>query len=84
MKNPFCFSALKLATGKKFRNLRRKIATLADHRLRGITDVISGIRVVKMNAWETCLERKIGETRRYRELIECNKEVKKKMLRKGY
>ena len=37
-----------------------------------------------MNAWETCLERKIGETRRYSALIERNKEVKKKILRKGY
>ena len=37
-----------------------------------------------MNAWETCLERKIGETRRCSALIERNKEVKKKILRKGY
>ena len=38
--------------GNVFKSLQDKAAKMTDKRLRQMHDVISGIRVLKMNAWE--------------------------------
>ena len=45
--------------------LQEKVTTLTDKRLRLIYDVISGIRVLKMNAWEWCFRDLVSGIRRY-------------------
>ena len=45
--------------------LQVKVTTLTDKRLRLIYDVISGIRVLKMNAWEWCFRDLVSGVRRY-------------------
>ena len=57
----FCQTTL----GNVFTSLRDKAARMTDKRLRLIHDVISGIRVLKMNAWEWCFHDLVSEVRRY-------------------
>ena len=48
-----------------FKSLQDKAAKMTDKRLRQMHDVISGIRVLKMNAWEWCFHDLVSEVRRY-------------------
>ena len=51
--------------GNVFKSLQDKAAKMTDKRLRQMHDVISGIRVLKMNAWEWCFHDLVSEVRRY-------------------
>ena len=53
------------ALGNVFKILQEKVATLTDRRLRIICDTVSGIRVLKMNAWEWCFRDLVSGVRRY-------------------
>ncbi|KAL9960216.1 hypothetical protein ACROYT_G033643 [Oculina patagonica] len=55
--------AYQTALGNVFRKLQSK-AKLTDRRLRLIYDVVSGIRVLKMNAWEWCFRDLVSSVRR--------------------
>ena len=46
-------------------NLRFRIATITDMRLRLMNNIILGIRAVKMNAWEWFFRERVLQTRRY-------------------
>ncbi|KAJ7353988.1 hypothetical protein OS493_030837 [Desmophyllum pertusum] len=56
--------AYQAALGSVFKILQEKVARLTDRRLRLIYDVISGIRVLKMNAWELCFRDLVSGIRR--------------------
>ncbi|XP_022093078.1 multidrug resistance-associated protein 4-like isoform X2 [Acanthaster planci] len=51
-------------TGKLFSKLRSKTALLSDARLRVMNEVISGMRVIKIFAWEQAFEKLVTERRR--------------------
>lgn len=53
------------ALGKFFKILQDRVAGLTDKRLQLVNDVISGIRVLKMNAWEWCFRDLVNGVRRY-------------------
>lgn len=53
------------ALGKFFKILQDRVAGLTDKRLKLVNDVISGIRVLKMNAWEWCFRDLVNGVRRY-------------------
>ena len=53
------------ALGKLFKILQDRVAQLTDKRLQLVYDVISGIRVLKMNAWEWCFRDLVYGVRRY-------------------
>ena len=57
--------AYQTTLGNVFKILQDKAAKLTDRRLQLIHDVISGIRVLKMNAWEWCLFNLVSGVRRY-------------------
>lgn len=44
--------------------LRSKTATLTDHRIRLMNEVVSGIRIIKMYAWEKPFSALVDEVRR--------------------
>lgn len=45
--------------------LRSKTAVLADKRIRMMNEVLSGIRIIKMYAWEKAFSAVVTEVRRY-------------------
>ena len=45
-------------------SLRSRIAAITDKRLRLMNNIISGIRAVKMNAWEWFFRERVLQTRR--------------------
>ena len=51
--------------------LRFKSAILTDKRVRIMNEIISGIRVIKMYAWENAFKRVVFDLRRYRSLLTC-------------
>ena len=53
------------ALGKLFKILQDRVAELTDKRLQLVHDVMSGIRVLKMNAWEWCFRDLVYGVRRY-------------------
>ena len=57
--------AYQTALGKLFKLLQDRVARLTDKRLQLVYDVISGIRVLKMNAWEWCFRDLVHGVRRY-------------------
>ena len=61
----FLICAIKALTGPILKRLRVKTATLTDRRLSIVSDVICGIRLLKMNAWEWKFEDLVGRIRRY-------------------
>ncbi|XP_022781314.1 multidrug resistance-associated protein 4-like [Stylophora pistillata] len=66
--------------GSVFKRLQDKVARLTDKRLRLIYDVISGIRVLKMNAWEWCFYDLVSKVRS----LELNIVYKKGVILAGY
>uniref|UniRef100_A0A4W5NGP0 ATP-binding cassette, sub-family C (CFTR/MRP), member 4 n=1 Tax=Hucho hucho TaxID=62062 RepID=A0A4W5NGP0_9TELE len=50
--------------GKLFGSLRSKTAVLTDNRIRTMNEVVSGIRIIKMYAWEKPFSALINEVRR--------------------
>ncbi|KAJ6216249.1 hypothetical protein RDWZM_007406 [Blomia tropicalis] len=70
---PVCFIGLGILflfipsnsfTGRIFLKLRTKVATLSDTRIRVINEIIKGMRVIKMYAWEKHFSALISEARR--------------------
>ncbi|KAL9960218.1 hypothetical protein ACROYT_G033645 [Oculina patagonica] len=72
--------AYQTALGNVFKILQEKVARLTDRRLRLIYDVVSGIRVLKMNAWEWCFRDLVSGVRR----SELNLVYKKGIILAGY
>ena len=58
------FVPLQLWLGRRFGELRGKIASLTDARVGAVSRVARGARVVKMSGWETRLSEEIGAVRR--------------------
>lgn len=52
------------ASSKLLRILRHEIIKKTDQRLQLVTDIIAGIRLIKINVWEPLMEKLIGEARR--------------------
>lgn len=50
--------------GKLMSNFRLKIADMTDKRCNVISDIIAGIRVIKMYAWETSFTKLVDGIRR--------------------
>ncbi|XP_017911776.1 PREDICTED: multidrug resistance-associated protein 4-like, partial [Capra hircus] len=69
------FMLLQIFSGKLFLSLRSKIAAFTDTRLRAMNEVITGIRTIKMYAWEKSFAELITRLRR--------KEISK-ILRSSY
>lgn len=51
--------------GKKVGYLRQKMASKTDERLRLINEIISGIQVIKMYAWEKPFSKLLRNARKY-------------------
>ena len=56
---------LRCGIGRVYRKLRRYTAFFMDQRLHLLSEVISGIRAIKINVWERVFERLINNIRRY-------------------
>lgn len=63
--------ACQTALGNVFKILQEKVATLTDRRLRLIYDIVCGIRVLKVNAWEWCFRDLVSDVRRYVVPLNC-------------
>ncbi|KAJ3591682.1 hypothetical protein NHX12_006814 [Muraenolepis orangiensis] len=63
--------------GRLFSSLRGQTATLTDDRIRIMSEVVSGIRVIKMYGWEKPFAQLVNEVRRK----ECSKVMKSSYLR---
>ncbi|KAG7282915.1 hypothetical protein CRUP_018415 [Coryphaenoides rupestris] len=56
---------MQTAFGRLFSTLRAQTATLTDDRIRIMSEVVSGIRIIKMYAWEMPFAELVNEVRRY-------------------
>ncbi|KAL9960115.1 hypothetical protein ACROYT_G033523 [Oculina patagonica] len=72
--------ACQTALGNVSKLLEDKVAKLSDRRMQIIYDVVSGIRVLKMNAWEWCFRDLVSNVRR----SELNLVYKKGVILAGY
>lgn len=50
--------------GRIFLKLRTKVAALSDTRIRYVNEIIKGMRVIKMYAWEKHFSKLVSEARR--------------------
>uniref|UniRef100_A0A3B4ZGW4 Multidrug resistance-associated protein 4-like n=1 Tax=Stegastes partitus TaxID=144197 RepID=A0A3B4ZGW4_9TELE len=73
----FVLMPLQTMFGRLFSVLRAETATLADERIRTMSEVISGIRVIKMYGWEKPFGALVDEVRR----MEISKIMKSSYLR---
>ena len=55
---------LRCGIGRVYRKMRQHTAFFMDHRLRLLSEVLSGIRVIKINAWERVFQQLIKDIRR--------------------
>ena len=67
----FVLIACQVALGKISKILEGKVTKLNDRRMRLIYDVVSGIRLLKMNAWEWCFRDLVSGVRRYVVSLNC-------------
>jgi ATP-binding cassette subfamily C (CFTR/MRP) protein 4 len=51
--------------GQRMVKCRREIAVAADKRLGAMSEVLNGVRVIKMYAWEAAFAQMVGQLRRY-------------------
>ena len=51
--------------GRMFRSVRQKTAKLTDKRIRLMNEIIAGMRVIKMYAWEKPFAQLVSDARRY-------------------
>ena len=65
----FLICAIKAFTGPILKRIRLKTTALTDWRLSIVSDVICGIRLLKMNAWEWKFEDLVRRIRRYRKVL---------------
>ncbi|XP_056436283.1 ATP-binding cassette subfamily C member 4-like [Gadus chalcogrammus] len=63
--------------GRLFSTLRAQTASLADDRIRMMSEVVSGIRIIKMYGWEKLFTELVNEVRRK----ECSRIMKSSYLR---
>ncbi|CAL8268154.1 unnamed protein product [Lota lota] len=63
--------------GRLFSTLRGQTATLTDERIRMVSEVVSGIRIIKMYGWEKLFSELVNEVRRK----ECSRIMKSSYLR---
>ena len=56
---------LRCCFGRVYRKLRRHIAFFTDQRLQLLSEVISGIKAIKMNVWEGVFENLFKNIRRF-------------------
>jgi ATP-binding cassette subfamily C (CFTR/MRP) protein 4 len=56
----FLMLPLQTATGRLFAKLRGRATLLTDERVKKMNEVISGVRVMKMYAWEDAFAELIG------------------------
>ena len=55
---------LRCGIGRVYRKLRQHTVFFMDHRLRLLSEILSGIRAIKINAWEGVFKRLIKDIRR--------------------
>ncbi|XP_030057237.1 ATP-binding cassette sub-family C member 4 [Microcaecilia unicolor] len=60
----FILMPMQTCFGKLFTSLRSKTAALTDSRIRTMNEVIAGIRIIKMYAWETSFSELVSTLRR--------------------
>lgn len=60
----FLFIPFNSFVGRIFLMVRTKVAVLSDNRIRIINEIIKGMRVIKMYAWEKHFAKLISEARR--------------------
>ena len=65
----FLICAIKALMGPILKRLRVKTTVLTDRRLSIVSDVICGIRLLKMNAWEWKFEDLVRRIRRYNQVL---------------
>jgi len=66
--NYLIFFVVEVLMGKIFGVLRMRTAEKTDERVRNMSEIISGIRVIKMFAWEELFEKMMNLCRKYRPL----------------
>ncbi|KAK9869834.1 hypothetical protein WA026_003563 [Henosepilachna vigintioctopunctata] len=59
------FIPIQMYIGKKISKIRLKVALRTDERVRLMSEIINGIQVIKMYAWELPFAKVIASTRRY-------------------
>ncbi|XP_054158180.1 ATP-binding cassette sub-family C member 4-like [Oppia nitens] len=59
-----CFMPFNGLMGRLFLKIRRKVAALTDNRIRLMNDIITGMSVIKMYAWERHFNKLIAHARR--------------------
>lgn len=55
---------LRCGIGRVYKKLRQRTVFFMDHRLRLLSEILSGIRAIKINAWEGVFKRLIKDVRR--------------------
>lgn len=55
---------LRCGIGRVYKKLRQYTVFFMDHRLRLLSEILSGIRAIKINAWEGVFKRLIKDVRR--------------------
>lgn len=65
----FLFIPFNSFNGRIFLKVRTKVAALSDTRIRIVNEIIKGMRVIKMYAWEKHFSKLISESRRYFTLV---------------
>lgn len=55
---------LRCGIGRVYKKLRQQTVFFMDHRLRLLSEILSGIRAIKINAWEGVFKRLIKDVRR--------------------
>ncbi|CAG2104614.1 unnamed protein product [Medioppia subpectinata] len=58
------FIPFQVLMGRMFRNIRQKTAKLTDSRIRLMQEIIAGMRVIKMYAWEQPFAQLVSEARK--------------------
>ncbi|XP_054158179.1 ATP-binding cassette sub-family C member 4-like, partial [Oppia nitens] len=77
-----CFIPFNGLMGRLFLKIRRKVAALTDNRIRLMNDIITGMSVIKMYAWERHFSKLIANTRK-KEMKQIQKSTLLKALNKS-
>ncbi|XP_054158177.1 ATP-binding cassette subfamily C member 4-like [Oppia nitens] len=77
-----CFIPFNGLMGRLFLKIRRKVAALSDNRIRLMNDIITGMSVIKMYAWERHFSQLIADARR-KEMRQIQKSTLLKALNKS-
>ncbi|XP_054158178.1 ATP-binding cassette sub-family C member 4-like, partial [Oppia nitens] len=77
-----CFIPFNGLMGRLFLKIRRKVAALTDNRIRLMNDIITGMSVIKMYAWERHFSKLIADARK-KEMRQIQKSTLLKVLNKS-